>query len=354
MQKIGEKAVFYAVFALSALLFFRYLFFAALPFLLAFAAASLLSRPALAVSKRLHLSYRAVSVGLSVIFVSLFLFAIGYLVWQTAVQIVNFARATLSAENGILQNLSDIFARAENALAGLPFFSGEEGGLHIGETVSDMIKNTLVSAASRLPALAAKVVSAIPQIFVFFAVTVLSAVYFCMDYEKITGFLKERLSANRFAALGRVLSVFGETAVRFARSYLLLFVFVFAALFLGYSLLGEAYAFLFALVTAVVDSLPIFGTGTVLVPLALYHFIIGDVGYGVGACALYLGITVLRQMIEPKILGAGMGIHPLWMLTAMYTGLRLFGIFGMLFAPFCAAVLKNLIGAWKTPYEKTS
>ena len=80
---------------------------------------------------------------------------------------------------------------------------------------------------------------------------------------------------------------------------------------------------------------------------------IADTAYGIGVCAIYLLITLLRQILEPRILGAGMGVHPLLMLMSMYGGLRLFGIFGMLGAPFIVAMLKNLIGVWKKPDEET-
>jgi predicted PurR-regulated permease PerM len=133
----------------------------------------------------------------------------------------------------------------------------------------------------------------------------------------------------------------------------LIFLFTFSALFLGFTILGESYAFLLALLTAAVDSLPILGMGIVLIPLAIYHFMIADTAYGIGVCAIYLLITLLRQILEPRILGAGMGVHPLLMLMSMYGGLRLFGIFGMLGAPFIVAMLKNLIGVWKKPDEET-
>lgn len=357
MKKAEKRLPIFFLVAVGAVLFFRYLFFSALPFLLAFAAASLLHGPSQRLALRLHLPYRIVSVGLAVLFVSLLLGSAGFLIWQTASQIGAFARATLGGENDILENISDILAQINEKLSGLALFSGEDAAVireRIGETVSDMIKNTLVAAASRIPGFAGKLVAAIPQILIFFAVTVLAAVYFCMDYEKISAFFREKMPQRQFAGIQKVFSVCGETAVKFARSYLLLFLFTFSVLFLGFALLGEAYAFLFALITALVDSLPILGTGAVLVPLALYHFIIGDTGYGIGACVLYLAVMILRQVCEPKILGAGMGIHPLFMLTAMYTGLQLFGIFGMLAAPFCAAIFKNLMGVWKRPHEETT
>ena len=118
-------------------------------------------------------------------------------------------------------------------------------------------------------------------------------------------------------------------------------------MFFGFVLLGEEYAFLIALIAAVIDSLPIVGMGLVLFPLAIYGFMLGDVGYGIGVCALYLILTVSRQILEPRLLGAGMGIHPLVMLVAMYCGFQIIGVGGMLIAPFCAVTVKNFIGQRK-------
>ena len=142
--------------------------------------------------------------------------------------------------------------------------------------------------------------------------------------------------------LTKALNVFKHTAFQFAKSYFLLFLLTFSGLFFGFVLLGEKYAFLIALITATVDSLPIVGMGIVLLPSAIYHFMIGKVGYGVGVCVLYLILTVLRQILEPRILGAGMGMHPLVMLASMYVGLEIFGIGGMLLAPFFAVTVKNI------------
>ena len=361
-MKEGEKGwarilFFGLLFFLGAFFFCRYLFLAVLPFLFAFAAAGLLHKPAAKLSKILRLPYKVTAVGLSVLSVSLFLFLFGFLIWQTALEIGDFARATLNGENGFSAELSAFMSRVNERISRFPLFSGENASEmreSVMGTLSEMAKNALVSAASRFPAFAAKLVSMVPQTFIFFAVTVLSAVYFCVDYEKITAFVKQMLSDARFLFLQRMLSVVGKTAAAFAKSYLLLFVFTFAELFLGFVLLGESYAFLLALVTALVDSLPIFGTGTVLVPFALFRFMTGDTRGGIGLCVLYLAVTVIRQVLEPRILGAGMGIHPLPMLMAMYLGFHLFGIFGMLIAPFCAAIVKNLLTLGRKAHEKTS
>ena len=338
------------------ILFFRYVFSAVLPFLIALAAAMLLHRPAQKISRKLRWKYRVVAVGLTALAVSLGLFFLGFLIFQTVSELVRFAKASLNGENGLLEGMMALLQSVSEKISRLPFLSGEDAQTlreKITDTVTDLLQNALMTLASRLPALAAKWISAVPQIFIFFAVTVLSAVYASADYEKLMGMAKKYLPDKWFLWGQKILISFGKTALAFARSYLLLFVFTFAALFLGFSLLKEPYAFLFALMTAAVDSLPIIGMGIVLFPLSVYHFMIGNTPYGVGVLVIYLLLSLSRQMIEPRLLGAGTGIHPLLMLIAMYTGFRLLGVWGMLSAPFLVVIIKNLIGACHKKHEET-
>ena len=342
--------LFYALLALIAAVFFRYLFAAVLPFAVAFAAASLLYRPARRLSEALHIPYRFVAVGLTVLAVSAALGAVGFLLWKTVTEIGAFAVGALKGDRGLLENIMGIFRRIGDTLASLPFMSGDDASVlreSVTQAFSDAVKNVLASAASRFPAFAARLISSVPQIFLFFVVTVLSAVYFCIDYEKIRTFLRLHLSRWNWDLATRIGGIVKHTVVQFVKSYFLIFLITFAGLFFGFVLLREPYAFLFALVTAAVDGLPIVGMGIVLFPLAIYHFMLGDIGYGVGVCVIYLVLTVLRQVLEPKILGAGMGVHPLVMLMAMYCGWQVIGIGGMLLAPFVAVTVKNLIGIRK-------
>lgn len=342
--------LFCVLLVLIAVLFFRYLFAAVLPFLIAFAAASLLYRPAQRISSALHIPYRFVAVGLAVLAVSAALGAVGFLLWKTVTEIGAFAVEALKSDRGLLENIMGIFRRIGDTLASLPFMSGDDASVlreSVTQAFSDAVKNVLISAASRFPAFAARLISSVPQIFLFFVVTVLSAVYFCIDYKKIRAFLRLHLSEWNWSLATRIGGIMKHTVVQFVKSYLLIFLITFAGLFFGFVLLKEPYAFLFALVTAAVDGLPIVGMGIVLFPLAIYHFMLGDIGYGIGVCVIYLVLTVLRQVLEPKILGAGMGIHPLVMLMAMYCGWQTLGIGGMLLAPFVAVTVKNLVGIRK-------
>ena len=349
-RKLFSLIVYGLLVLIAAVVFFRYLFAAVLPFGVALAAASLLHRPSKKISEAWHIPYRIVAVALTVLSVSAALGIVSFLLWKTVTEIGSFAGDALGGEKGLLENIVGIFRRIGDSIASFPFVAEKDAAAlkeSVTQAFSDAIRNVFVAAASRFPAFAAKLVSAVPQIFLFFIVTVLSAVYFCIDYDKIRQFGHAHLSEGHWNTVTRIFGTVKHTAAQFVKSYFLLFLITFAGLFFGFAVMGEPYAFLFALITAAVDGLPILGMGIVLFPLAIYHFMLGDVGYGIGVCALYLVLTVLRQVLEPKLLGAGMGIHPLVMLMAMYVGLQLFGIGGMLLAPFFAVTVKNLLGIRK-------
>lgn len=353
--KKRREILFIAGAVILTLLFFRQFFTAVLPFLTGFLAACALQRPARKISEKFHIHYRIAAIGLTVLSVSVLMGLSGILIWRTVSELGSFARETLNGENPLMENLFSVLQRLGDGIADLPFFSGKSA-LELKESIlqafSETARNMFVSAASRFPAFASKLVSAIPQIFIFCVITVLSAVYFCMDYEKIFAFFRSLIPTERREAVGVILNTFKRTAFQFLKSYLVLFLLTFSGLFLGFVILGERYAFLFALITAAVDALPIFGMGIIMLPLAVFHFMTGGIGYGIGVLILYLILTVFRQILEPKILGAGLGIHPLIMLCAMYAGWQWFGVFGMLMAPFLTVTVKNILKMRKKGNER--
>ena len=112
----------------------------------------------------------------------------------------------------------------------------------------------------------------------------------------------------------------------------------FLEVFAGLCLLGFGFPLLWSLFIAAVDFLPVLGTGTVLVPMAVLFFVGGNIPKGIGLLVLW-GITALvRQILEPKILGKSLGIPPLCTLAASYLGLKLFGVLGLIFMPVLVSV----------------
>ena len=343
--------VFYSLLVIFAVyVFAKYIFPIVLPFVIAFAAATLLRRPAAAVSKKTRIPQRVVSVVFVILFLTLGLGLLFVAVMEAVEQLGALARSIVVGENAILSNLTAMLDRLGAFAAGLPFFSGENAEAlreRIGEALTDMMKNAVFSFAAKIPGYAGRLVSAVPQALIFSIVTVFSAVYFCADYEKIISFIKSHLRGRPRDALREMYGQTGRTLAKYFKSYVIIFLFTFAELFTGFVILKQKYAFLLALVTALVDILPVLGTGTILIPWAIYLFAAGDPRTAVGLLILYAVISVLRQILEPKIVGAGIGMHPLLALISMYVGLRLFGFFGMLLVPLVTVIVKNTVAAFR-------
>ena len=100
----------------------------------------------------------------------------------------------------------------------------------------------------------------------------------------------------------------------------------------GFLILGVRYAFLMAILIAVLDFLPLFGTGTVLIPWAAVKLLSGQYMQALGMASLYVLSQVVRQMVQPKIVGDSLGLPPLYTLLFLYLGFKLNGISGLLLA----------------------
>ena len=115
-------------------------------------------------------------------------------------------------------------------------------------------------------------------------------------------------------------------------------VITFAELLIGFLLLGVEYAVLAAALTAIVDLLPVLGTGTVLLPWVVFCFLRRDVRLGIGLVIMYAVCLIMRQLTEPRVVGTSVGLHPLPTLVAMYVGFRLAGIWGLILFPFATVI----------------
>jgi sporulation integral membrane protein YtvI len=186
----------------------------------------------------------------------------------------------------------------------------------------------------------------IPAAFIFITVTLLACYYFTAD----NGALKRSLSVglarltplplrDRLPPLGRRLKRLGQS---YLRACLLLGLTTFLLTFIGLAVLRIPYAFLLAILLAVVDLLPLLGTGIILIPWAALCLLLGQVKLGIGLLILYGVSTLIRQILEPKLIGDGLGLHPLVSLGAMYAGLRLFGVWGMILSPLVTAAVVSI------------
>ena len=131
--------------------------------------------------------------------------------------------------------------------------------------------------------------------------------------------------------------------------YFVLALITLGELFAGLMILGVKNAFLISLVTAAIDILPVLGVGAVLLPWGILSIVSGNSFLGVGILVLYGIITLARNFLEPKIVGNRTGINPLFILLAMFLGLKLIGAAGIIILPVTLIVV---VKYYKNEMEK--
>lgn len=357
-EKFASMAICLAACAALAYFAFRYV----LPILLPFAVAYLFSLAVRPLAKKLGGSSLRSQRLWSVVLLTLFLsgsVALLYLsVNRVVVELQRLLESLLSENGGLSGELLesvDLFELLTSRIgflrrigAGERFASFRED---FNAMVGEMLGNLFNSLSASLPSFAARVVGAMPQLLLVTAVTVISGFYFCMEGDHIMG----RLQLLLPSAVRRRLPTWKQRAKQlsgsYLRAYLVLLILTFAELFLGFTVLGLEYAFLLALLVAVVDLLPVFGVGTVLVPWAVIELIQKHFYLGFGLLILYFAVTVLRQILEPRLVGRSLGLHPLLTLFASYAGWSLFGFLGMIIGPLAAMLIKGLLGQLKPSGE---
>jgi predicted PurR-regulated permease PerM len=126
------------------------------------------------------------------------------------------------------------------------------------------------------------------------------------------------------------------------KAYLIILSITFVELLIGLSILKVTYALPIAAIVSVLDILPILGTGGVLIPWAIVNLISNDYRSGFGMLILYFTMLIVRNAVEPRIVGHEIGLHPIITITTMYAGLRLFGFIGFIIAPLVTILVKYL------------
>ncbi len=199
----------------------------------------------------------------------------------------------------------------------------------------------------------------IPTILVGFIISVISACFLASGYDEIVNFIKRQLSAEKRRMLSQTKAIFFSSITKLLKSYMTIICVTFVEMIIGLSvfkLIGiynSEYMASIALVVAFVDIFPVLGTGTILIPWAAISFITGKMGLGIGLVVLYGVITVIRQIVEPKLVATNLGLPPIVTIMCMYIGLQVFGVIGIFMAPLLVTMIKVLndqgvLHVWKT------
>ena len=212
-------------------------------------------------------------------------------------------------------------------------------------TFSDIISSagTAVSSFSvRAVAAVTGWVAKVPGKLLSTLICIIATVFMTVDFHRMTAFILRQLSQRTRLVVVKAKETFFDVLGRYGKSYGIIMAITFVELSIGLLILRQEKALLLALIIAFFDILPVIGAGLFLIPWALASLLSGSLAKGLGLLALYIVITVIRQFLEPRVVGHQVGLHPLVTLIAMLVGTRLFGGIGLLGLPIACAIMKSL------------
>lgn len=341
-KKYIINVAYFAIVLLMIYGVFKYALGLVSPFVFALLIAYLLEKPARFVSGKTHLPKRLVSF----LFVLGFYATIGVGLSFAGIKIVSVLTNVISGLPALYENqlapfllnrfdaIEDAFYRLDPAVVSVI----NQGFDQFVNSLGDNISSISISLVSRVSGVA----SSLPLFFVRLLLMIISTFFIAGDFEALMGFIRRQLSGRSNDLISRIRHYLGDTLFVVIRSYAIIMSITFIELSIGFSIIGIPNAILIALIIAFFDILPILGTGGVMVPWTIISFIQGDYRLGIGLLIVYLFVTIVRNVLEPKIVGSQLGLHPIVTLMCMFIGANLFGVLGLFGLPITMSLLKHL------------
>jgi len=312
------------------------------PFIIAFLIAWLMVKPAKWLCNKTKLPQKPVALLMVLLFYGIAVTAIAWPSISLVGWLIDMAARLPEIYNsdivpwayGIVNDVEQIIMKIDPDVVEIL----HQGVQQMADTAVDMISGWSSSAVAMLTSM----VAATPGVFIKTLLMVICTFFIAADYDTLVSFTNRQLSERGRGIMREVKNFIVGTLFVCIRSYVIIMSMTFAELSIALSILGVKYSVAIAGLIAVFDVLPVLGTGGIVLPWAAISLLTGDLKMAIGLAVTYLIITVIRNIVEPRIVGAQLGIHPVVTLISMFVGVNVFGFLGLFGLPIFIALLKHL------------
>lgn len=349
LQMVSDKRkaflinfAYFAVIIVLAVLVIGGLLPMATPFVIGFFVAYILQRPVRFLKRKLPLPNKLVAL----LTVLLFYATVGVVISLLGVRIISVGIGIISnlphiyevhilpVLIAILMAMEELFLEMDASIVAIMNDIGTEFIKLVGQMVS--------SVSAKALAVLYGASSALPGMFIELVLLVISSVFITMDWDVLTGFCMRQMNDKTKEIFIQIKEYVVGTLWVCIRSYALIMSITFAELSILLTLIGVNHSVAVAFFTACFDILPVLGTGGIMIPWALLTILQGNIVMGVKLFAVYVIVTVVRNILEPKIVGSQLGLHPVVTLCSMFIGVQLFGVIGLFGFPIGLSLLRYL------------
>ena len=336
-RKFLIDIAFYAVIIAIVYFIFKFLSLYLLPFVIGIFVSFFVQKPVKAISKKAKISKGPLTIAFvvgSYILIVAILVLLIYLIYNWLSGIVSVLPSLMPE---FLEFVNGLNASLTQILSDLP-----QAVTNYISTLPTKITEAVASLGLILSDWALGFATSIPSYLISIIVTIVASCYIAYDYDKIILFAKQKTPRKAWNMIIEIKDTFFRNIFKMLKGYILLMLITFTELSIGLLLIGQSNAILLAAIICVIDILPVLGTGAVVIPWAIISLFTGSVWKALGLIIMYIFITVMRNFLEPKVIGNQVGLHPLITLLSMFCGLKLLGVVGLFGFPISLIILNDL------------
>ncbi len=278
---------------------------------------------------------RKVAVLLVMLIVFTLLITVGFFIIQGVVSELISLAESLPAK--IPQWMESLDQLGQQISAQFPIISTENLA-----SIIQSLSGHLTESITTIAASAVSFVTQMPAIILYIVFTIMSTYFFSVSRFSIMRNLKRQLPQSWQETAQHLYGTLAKALFGWLKAQFIILCCMFLVMFIGFTILNVHYALLIALGIAVMDALPILGSGLVMIPWIGYQLFFGSLPMGIGLALIYVLLIFTRQSIEPRVVGGQFGLPPLWTMCAMYAGFRLFGFIGLFLGPLTLLLMYNV------------
>ncbi|MCL2672089.1 MAG: sporulation integral membrane protein YtvI [Clostridiales bacterium] len=330
IRKVLLRTLYILLLCAAVYVVFKYAIPILMPFLLALCIGLLVRPIARFCKRRLKIPQKLAAV----LLVTIFLAGIAALCLWVGTQAFDFAWDLGNThKDKVIEFIRDLGGNIKKAVA-----EWNPDAVAFVDPVMDSLQDSVSSVLSGIVNGILGMATRLPMVLLQILFFIIASYFFALDFDALRNMLAAALTAERYEKLQVFKTAFSKTIGRYVRSYSFILLMTFAELLVGFLIIGVENFALLAMAIALFDILPVVGSGTILLPWAAIALIQGDTMRGINLIVMYLIITVIRQFVEPRVIGKQVGLHPILTLVSIYVGMRLFGGIGLFGLPVLLAV----------------
>ncbi|WP_392485934.1 sporulation integral membrane protein YtvI [Haloimpatiens sp. FM7315] len=330
IQKIDKVFLFLVIYTIVFLCFFSTLTYT-LPFVLGILFALLLQKPTKFLINKLKIKNWVASLIVTIVFFTIISIILIIGIASLTKESIELLKNIQIYFNNNYDKILDQFTKLEKNFKNLD--------PHIVSTVKDSVAtnfskaiNLTLDITRKTLSLSLAFFSKIPYLIMVVLFTLLSTYFFTKDLTEVKTKFMNYIPENKSHRVYEIVNESKKMLGNYLASYLLIIFITFAQTLIGFLIFKVKYALILSVLCGIFDLLPILGIGAIYIPLIIIYLAAKNYFVAIGLLVLYVIVSIVRQIVEPKIVSSSLGLHPVAVLAAIFIGLKANGISGMFFS----------------------